>query len=71
MNSAIKSRAVDHGTIVFHRVGDKYFLRQIWTTGRINGLDCLTSRAEKASLLATNQQAPSSTEVAINGLPKH
>jgi hypothetical protein len=71
MNSAIKSRAVDHGTIVFHHVGDKYFLRRIWMTGSTHGLECLMSHAEKASLLAANQQAPSSTEVAINGLPKH
>jgi hypothetical protein len=70
-SNAIKSRAVDHGTIVFHRVGDKFFLRQIWTTGSINGLECPTSHAEKASLLAANQQAPSSTEVAINGVPEH
>jgi hypothetical protein len=69
MNSAIKSRAVNHGIIVFDRAGDQYFLRQIWTTGSTNGLECLMSPAEKASLLAANQQAPSSTEVAIKGVP--
>ena len=71
MIGAIKSRAADHGTLVFDSLGDKYFLRQIWTTGSTNGLECPMSHAEKASLVAANQQAPSSTEVAITGVPKH
>ncbi len=71
VNNATKFRAADHGTVVFDRLGDKYFLRQIWTTGSTDGLECPMSHAEKASLVAANQQAPSSTEVAINVVPKH
>jgi hypothetical protein len=69
--SATKPHRSDHGTLVFDRLGDKYFLRQIWTAGSADGLECPMSHAEKASLVAANQQAPSSTEVAINVVPKH
>jgi hypothetical protein len=65
MHVAIKSHAADHGTIVFDRSGDKYFLRQIWTAGNTDGLECSKSRAEKESLQAQNNQAPSSTELAF------
>jgi len=71
MHDAIKHRAADHGTIVFDRYGDKYFLRQIWTAGSTYGLECPKSRAEKESLQANNKQAPSSTELAFNSVPQH
>jgi|SRR5580700_6943258 hypothetical protein len=71
VNSTIKVRAADHGSVVFDRLGDKYFLRQIWTVGSTDGLECPMSRAEKASLVAANQPVPSSTEVAISSPPKH
>jgi hypothetical protein len=71
MHDAIKRRAADHGTIVFARYGDKYYLRQIWTAGSTDGLECPKSRAEKESLQAKNKQAPSSTELAFNSVPQH
>jgi hypothetical protein len=71
MHDAIKSRAADHGTVVFDRYGDKYYLRQIWTAGSTDGLECPKSRAEKEALLAKNKQAPSSTELAFNSVPQH
>jgi hypothetical protein len=71
MNDAIKSRRSDNGTLVFDRLGDKYFLRQIWTAGSTDGLESPMSRVEKQSLVAANLKAASSTEVAINGVPKH
>jgi hypothetical protein len=71
MHDAIKHRAADHGTIVFARYGDKYYLRQIWTAGSTDGLECPKSRAEKESLQAKNKQAPSSTELAFNSVPQH
>ncbi len=66
-----KNHPADHGTIVFDRVGDKYFLRQIWTAGSADGIECPKSRAEKESLLASTTQAPSSTVLALNVVPKH
>ena len=71
MYSAMKTHASNHGTIVFDRSGDKYFLRQIWTAGSTDGLECPKSRAEKESLQANNKQAPNLTELAFNSVPQH
>ena len=72
MHGATKSRAADHGYLVFDRYGDKYFLHQIWTAGSADGLECSKSRAEKESRLqAKNTQAPSSIELAFNSVPQH
>jgi hypothetical protein len=71
MYDAVKNHAADKGTIVFDRVGDKYYLRQIWTAGSKDGLECPKSRAEKESLLASTTQAPSSTVLALNVVPQH
>ena len=70
-NDTIKRDAPDHGNLLFARYGDTYFLRQIWTTGNPVGLECPKSHLEKEALQAQNKQAPTSTEVAINGIPKH
>jgi hypothetical protein len=70
MHDAVKSHAPDHGTIVFDRYGDKYYLRQIWTAGDNVGLECPKSRAEKESMQAKNMQSPSSTELAFNSVPQ-
>jgi len=71
MHDAIKTRVPDHGYMVFDRYGNKYFLRQIWTAGETNGLECSKSRAEKETLQATNNQSPTSTELALNAVPQH
>jgi hypothetical protein len=71
MHGASKSRATDHGSVVFDRSGDRYFLRQIWTAGNTDGLECPKSRAEKESLQAKNNQAPTSIELAFNSVPQH
>ena len=70
-SDAIKLQAPDHGNLLFARYGDTYFLRQIWTAGNSTGLECPKSRLEKETLQAQNKQAPTSTEVAINGVPQH
>jgi hypothetical protein len=70
-SDAIKLQAPDHGNLLFARYGDTYFLRQIWTAGNSIGLECPKSRLEKETLQAQNKQAPTSTEVAINGVPRH
>ncbi len=70
-HDATKATAPDHGSLVFDRYGDKYYLRQIWTAGDRNGLECPKSRAEKESQVAQNMQAPSTVELALNSIPKH
>jgi hypothetical protein len=71
MHRTSKLHAADHGSVVFDHVGDKYYLRQIWTAQSTDGLECSRSRAEKESLLADNKQAPSSIELAFNSAPQH
>jgi|SRR5277367_5257382 len=71
MYSTVKTHPDDHGSIVFNRYGDKYFLRQLWTAGEKNGLECPKSRAEKETLQANNHQNPSSTELALNSVSQH
>jgi hypothetical protein len=38
--------------LVFHKVGDRYFLAEIWTTARGQGLNVPQSKAEKETLAA-------------------
>ena len=70
MHAASKTHPPDHGTIVFDRYGDKYFLRQVWAAENPNGLECLKSRAEKTALLAQNNQAPTTVELAVSTAPQ-
>jgi hypothetical protein len=69
MHSAIKAHAADHGTVVFDRYAGKYYLRQIWTAGTTNGLECPKSRAESNAVVAQNKPAATSVEVAFNSIP--
>jgi hypothetical protein len=70
VHGATRSRDTDHGYLVFDRYGDKYFLHQVWMAGSRDGLECPKSRAEKASVQAKGQQAPSSIELAFNTVPQ-
>jgi hypothetical protein len=70
-NGATKLHPSDHGTLVFDHLGDKYFLRQIWTAGSTSGLECPMGRAEKQSIVAANKQVATSTQVAINTVSQH
>jgi hypothetical protein len=70
MHSATKTNAPDHGSLVFDHTGDKYYLRQIWTAGNPTGLECPKSPAEKAALVATNNEAVTSVELAFNSAPQ-
>jgi hypothetical protein len=68
---AMKNHASDRGSVVFDHTGDKYYLRQIWTAGSRDGVECPKSKAEKESLQASITQAPSTVELAFNTVPKH
>jgi hypothetical protein len=61
--------AANHGTIVFDRYGDRYFLRQIWQAGATEGIECPKGRAEKAAVVAQNEQAATTVELAFNADP--
>jgi hypothetical protein len=68
-NEASRLHPSNHGTIVFARYGDKYFLRQIWQAGATTGLECPKGRAEKSALVARNEPAATSVELAFNTDP--
>jgi hypothetical protein len=70
MHAASRSKASDQGMLSFDRTGGKYYLRQIWTAGNHDGLECPASRAEKAALVATNNEAASTVELAFNSEPQ-
>ncbi len=52
-------------SIVFDRRGDKYFLRQIWTAGNNDGLECPKTHTEQ-TVEAQNKQDASPVVVAMN-----
>jgi hypothetical protein len=69
MHSASKAKAADHGTVVFDSLGGKYYLRQIWTAGTTNGLECPKSRAESNAVVAQNKPVATTVELAFNSVP--
>jgi hypothetical protein len=71
MHAASRSKASTHGSLSFDRTGGKYYLRQIWTAGDATGLECPKSHAEKAALVATNDEAVSTVELAFNSAPQN
>jgi hypothetical protein len=54
------------GKLVFHRYGDRYFLYQIWSPNQSTGFELPKSHAEKETLRAENNHAPSTSELALN-----
>lgn len=70
MHSAVRLSTPDHSSIVFDRYANRYFLRQVWTAGTGQGLECARSRAEKEVSHAENKQAPRSIELALNAGPQ-
>jgi hypothetical protein len=52
-------------SLVFDRRGNSYFLRQIWTAGEHNGLECRKPRVER-KIEAEYKQAESPVVVAMN-----
>jgi hypothetical protein len=44
----MRRRASDEGKLVFHRYGNRYFLREIWNAGDNTGRQLPKSREEKA-----------------------
>lgn len=64
------ARPAETGKVVFHRYGNRYFLRQIWIAGDNVHLDCHKSRAEKELQIASNEPgSPDGTEVALVEMP--
>ena len=68
VHSAYTTHTPTGSSLVFDRRGDKYFLRQIWTAGHNDGLECPKTRIEKdvEKVVAQNKQDASPVVVALN-----
>lgn len=73
VNQGETLRPATESKVVFHKYGNRYFRREVWTKGSTIHLECPASRIEKnlqkELQLASNNQAPTSTEVALLELP--
>jgi hypothetical protein len=65
-NYAGPSKA-DETKLVFHKVGDQYFLAQIWTSVRVEGLSVPESKQER-ELRASNSGSQGGVETVIVAL---
>jgi MFS family permease len=52
--------------VVFHRVGNRYFLSEVWLAGESTGRVCVKSRREKQLQIAQSASATTNTELALN-----
>ena len=63
-NSCSKGQAAEGTTLVFQRMGDSYFLYQVWTAGNSLGREFRMSKAQVQ--LAKNNSKPELVIVAAN-----
>ncbi|HEY4052080.1 MAG TPA: hypothetical protein VGM27_34930, partial [Acidobacteriaceae bacterium] len=59
-----------NGRLIFHRYGDRYFLRAVWEAASNQGITCKPTQEEKEILRSQNQPAAPGTELAVNAYPK-
>lgn len=68
-HSAEQLNQCEQSKLVFRRVGNRYFLKQIWAQGSNTGSELPTSRAEKEALVAQTEAPQGNVIVALNRLP--
>ena len=61
----VDGHAQNHGRLVFHRYGARYFLAQVWTGGNERGLELPKTRAESNVKRELRGMKPKSVEVAL------
>lgn len=64
-NNTEARKPFNQGKLVFHRYGNQYYLYQVWSSGKTSGFEFPKSRAEKETLRAGNDLAPSTSELAL------
>jgi hypothetical protein len=47
---------ISTGKVVFQRIGDKYFLREVWQPGKSTHTVCIQTRAEKKAMQAVQDR---------------
>jgi hypothetical protein len=68
MKSASNSKPVATGKVVFAKVGDRLFLREVWSSGALEHLVAYETKAEKQAQklqLAANQPVAEGVEIAL------
>jgi hypothetical protein len=61
-------KTIETSKVVFRRVGNEYFLGEVWAAGSTDHLVALQSKSEKQAVkleLAANRPAASSVEIAL------
>jgi hypothetical protein len=58
------------GFVVFHRIGNAYFLGGLWSAGDNHTMQCFRGKAETQMLQESNQQVPSLTMLAVSSTPR-
>ena len=70
VESASAAHTPKTSTIVFDRLGDKYFLRSVWTANNGTGVECPKPRAEKELEIAQKDAPVATVTLALNTSPK-
>ena len=58
-------KSSDHSKLIFHKLGDRYFLREIWLAGSSTHSICHKSAAEKQQEIAQSRLTPQAPQVAV------
>jgi hypothetical protein len=68
MRPASNRETITSGKVVFHRIGNEYFLEEVWSAGSRDHLVAYQTKAEKQALkveLAANRPAATGVEIAL------
>jgi hypothetical protein len=65
LTRSVISKRQDQAKLVFHRIGDRYFLAQAWSTGESTGMEAMKSRSERATERELSVSVRSSESVAL------
>ena len=55
----------EHSRLVFHRLGERYFLREVWLAGSTTHSVCRKTSMEKQQEIAQNRLTPQAPQVAV------
>jgi hypothetical protein len=67
---AIAPKAPASGNMVFHQIGNRYFLAELWSQNETNGDAVVSTRAEREALAALKSDQ-GLKQVALNAIPAH
>jgi hypothetical protein len=65
LTHSVISKRQDQAKLVFHRIGDRYFLAQAWAAGDSTGMEAMKSRSERATERELSVSVRSSEAVAL------